>query len=178
MLTTNRCRGVLCTLTVILLSGCGDGDNTKTTGGPPANSSIDAAKYLLTEDPGDAQDVRQIRENAKDGDQVVVVGRIGGEKDPWIEGLATFRIVDNSLKSCAETEDDACPTPWDFCCEPDLIDNVMFVKVVDDAGKPLDAGAKDLLGLKELDMVVVKGKAKCDAAGNVSLLANGVYVRK
>ncbi len=180
MLTANRCYAVLCTLAVMLLSGCGEGDNTKTTGGQPANSSIDAAKYLLTEDPGDAQEVRQVRDSAKDGDRVVVVGRIGGREDPWVDGMAAFNIADNSMKPCGETGDDDCPRPWDYCCEPseDRLAGVMFVKVVDDAGKPLAAGAKELLGLKELDTVVVEGKAKCDAEGNVSLLASGVFIRK
>jgi hypothetical protein len=33
------------------------------------------------------------------------------------------------------------------------------------------------LGAKELSTVVVKGKAKRDDAGNLTVLASGVYVR-
>ena len=53
----------------------------------------------------------------------------------------------------------------------------MLVKVVDDANKIVPAGAKDLLGVKELQTVVIAGTAKRDDAGNVTILAKGIYVR-
>ena len=36
--------------------------------------------------------------------------------------------------------------------------------------------ARELLKVKELSTVVIKGKAKRDADGNLTVLANGVYV--
>ena len=38
--------------------------------------------------------------------------------------------------------------------------------------------ARELLKVKELSTVVIKGKAKRDADGNLTVLANGVYVKK
>jgi len=49
---------------------------------------------------------------------------------------------------------------------------------VDENGQLVKAGAKNLLNVKELDTVVVRGKAKRDEAGNLTVLATGVFVRK
>ena len=40
------------------------------------------------------------------------------------------------------------------------------------------ADAKELLDVKELSTVVVKGKAKRDDDGNITILASGVFVKK
>ena len=42
----------------------------------------------------------------------------------------------------------------------------------------MKADAKELLSVKELSTVVVKGKAKRDDAGNLTVHASGVYVKK
>ena len=52
-----------------------------------------------------------VREEAANDDDVLIVGRIGGSSNPWIEGRAAFTIVDLSVKSCNDTLDDKCPTP-------------------------------------------------------------------
>ncbi|NIL95714.1 MAG: hypothetical protein GTO53_00715, partial [Planctomycetales bacterium] len=79
--------------------------------GPAPNRS----KYVLADEPAGAQGVRQVRQAAKDQDEVIVVGRIGGLANPWVEGRAAFSIVDPALKSCHDMGDDDCPTPWDYC---------------------------------------------------------------
>jgi hypothetical protein len=48
---------------------------------------------------------------------------------------------------------------------------------VDDTGKPVSQSARDLLNVKELSTVVVKGKAKRDDQGNLTVAANQVFVR-
>jgi len=40
------------------------------------------------------------------------------------------------------------------------------------------ADARGLLNVKEMSTVVVKGKAQRDEAGNLTILASGVYVKK
>jgi hypothetical protein len=52
------------------------------------------------------------------------------------------------------------------------------VKVVDAEGKTIPADANKDLGLQELQTVIVRGKAKRDDAGNLTVLAAGVYVKK
>src|SRR4029078_4558473 len=88
-----------------------------------SDSKSDSAvhdKYIVTEEPKDAQTVLDTREKAKDKDDVVVVGRIGGRKNPWVKGAAAFSIVDPSLKACNERPGDTCHTPWDYCCQDDI----------------------------------------------------------
>lgn len=132
--------------------------------------------YLLDEAPEDAAEVAASREEAKDQQEIVVVGRIGGRANPWIKGTAAFSIVDRSLRPCNEIEGDTCRTPWDYCCEADLPNATVFVTVVDSAGKIVKQDARELLGVKELDTVYVAGKAKRDKAGNLTLQASKLYV--
>jgi hypothetical protein len=133
--------------------------------------------FLLKKEPEDAKQVKAIREKAKNGEAVVVVGRIGGRTNPWVKGTAAFSIVDSSLKSCDQIEGDACPTPWDYCCEADINKSTLLVAFVDDAGKIVKKDARQLLKVKELQTVVVQGKVKRDKSNNVSLLASKLYVR-
>lgn len=146
-----------------------------------SDSKSDSAlhdKYVVTEEPKDAQTVLDTREKAKDKDDVVVVGRIGGRKNPWVKGAAAFSIVDPSLKACNERPGDTCPTPWDYCCEGDLSKATAFVTVIDDkTGKTLKADAQDTLKLHELDTVVVQGKAQRDKKGNLTIAASKLFVR-
>ena len=143
---------------------------------PSANAAAEN-KYVLKEEPLDAIDVLDARSDAKNEEDVVVVGRIGGSTDPWTKGLAAFSMVDRSLTPCSEMEGDTCPTPWDYCCEADLPKATLLVKFVDDSGKVVRQDARELLKLKELQTVVIRGKALRDDAGNVSIAATGIHVR-
>ena len=164
-------------LTLATIIGCG------TTGGPTAPSTPTAAKapdarYVLAEEPADAKSVVDVRKAAKDGDEVTITGRIGGDVDPWVKGRATFLIADLSLKACSEIEGDTCPTPWDFCCESDIAESKATIKIVDDAGETIATDARELLGVKELVTVTIRGQAKRDEAGNLTVLAKSVYVKR
>ena len=133
-------------------------------------------RYLLEKAPKKADDVAAVRKDAKDQQDVVVIGRVGGRKSPWVKGAAAFSIVDRSLKPCNELPGDTCPTPWDYCCEADLPKFTMLVQVQDADAKLIKKDARELLGLKELDTVYVQGKVKRDKAGNVSILASKFFV--
>jgi hypothetical protein len=155
--------------------GCGTSSTAPQSNSAP---SADGAAFRLSSEPADAKGVKAAKEEIKDEEEVVMVGRIGGDTNPWIEGQAAFLIVDSALKPCNETGDEGCPTPWDYCCDAgDLPANKVMVKVVDGNGKTVATDARKLLGLKELQTVVVRGRAKRDEAGNVTVLADGVFVR-
>jgi len=140
-------------------------------------SAADEKGYLLKEEPKDAKGVAKLKKEAKNGEDVVIVGRIGGRKNPWIKGAAAFSIVDEGVKSCDQIHGDSCPTPWDYCCMADLPKSTVFVTFVDDAGKVVKKDARQLLKVKELQTVVVKGRVKRDKTNNVSIQATKVYVR-
>jgi hypothetical protein len=159
-------------LLAVLLAGCGS-SQTETS---VSNAASDGSKYLLSSEPSGAQDVKVLLESAQDGDDVTVVGRIGGDENPWIDGQAAFDVADLSLTPCNEIEGDNCPKPWDYCCEPERDAHRTVVMVVDERGHVVRVGAKELLNLQELQTVVVRGKATRDSAGNLSVLATGVYV--
>lgn len=141
-------------------------------------TAAESSDYVLKEEPQDAQDVKAVRQKGKNGDKVVVVGRIGGRANPWIKGAAAFSIVDSSLKSCDQIPGDNCPTPWDYCCEADLGKSTLLITFVDDAGKIVKQDSRELLSVKELQTVVVAGKVKRDKANNVSILASKIFVKK
>lgn len=150
------------------LSGCGQ---SKTGSSTAVNSP-----YRLATEPAGAKGVKLARKDAKDADEVTLVGRIGGDANPWIQGQAAFLIVDSELKPCAD--DEGCPTPWDYCCSMDLLpENKAMVKIVDGSGKTVATDARELLGVKELQTVVVHGRAKKDEGGNLTILADGIFVR-
>jgi hypothetical protein len=134
-------------------------------------------EVLVDKEPEGAVDVQALRKNAKDKEDVVVVGRIGGRANPWIKGMAAFPIVDRSLKPCNEIEGDMCKTPWDYCCESNLPQSTVLIMLVDENGKTVKQDPRAYLGVKELQTVVVAGKAKRDKAGNITVLASKIHVR-
>ncbi|MDX1961995.1 MAG: hypothetical protein SFX18_02505 [Pirellulales bacterium] len=162
----------LLTLALFCCTGCGSNSNAPNSQAPTAAG----AAYVLKAEPTGAQGIKLAREAAKDNDQIVVVGRIGGSPNPWVDGQAAFTLVDMEMKPCAESE--GCPTPWDYCCEVDLLPKAMvMVKLVDPKGKTVTQNAKTLLGVKESQTLVVRGLAKRDEMGNLSILADGVFVK-
>jgi hypothetical protein len=161
--------------------GCVEQDKpvtSQTTPNTNEETSTADAKYVMTEEPEGAQDVIAIRESAKDGDEILITGRIGGDKKPFIDGLAAFTIVDHSLTACSDIEGDNCATPWDYCCQTDKLPGATaVVELHDEDGKLVEGNAKQILKVQELSTVVVKGKALRDDAGNLTVVAESVYVK-
>ncbi len=99
-------------------------------------------KYLVAAEPSGAQGVLDVRKDAKDGDDVTIVGRVGGSKKPQVADAAVFTIVDPfKFKPCNEGDDTGCPTPWDYCCDAkeDLRKGTATIKIVDEQGKIAEA---------------------------------------
>src|SRR5690349_882127 len=72
----------------------------------PVPASISSSKYQLSTEPQDAVGVLQFKESAKDGEPIVLVGRVGGGQKPWIDGRAAFLVVDDGVApGCAEEEE-------------------------------------------------------------------------
>jgi len=149
------------------------------SGDDPTGPSTAAAvgSYVLTSQPAGAKGVGEVRQSAKDGDEVVVTGRVGGDPKPFVDGVAAFTIVDHALQPCPAEE--GRPTPWDYCCDVDkTAANKALVKVVDPENRTVTTDARELLNVEPLSLVVVRGRAKRDDAGNLTVLADGVYVSR
>src|SRR5713226_9057129 len=103
-------------LSAIIIVGCTRTDPAPNNTADPKASQEAKAKYLLASEPAGAKNVIDLKKQAKDGDEVVVVGRIGGSKAPFVKDRASFTIVDTSVVSCDEMEGwKDYPTPWEFC---------------------------------------------------------------
>ncbi len=165
-------------LVALLAVGCKDG--TGVAEGPSHNRyDLDSGKtqYEAETEPAGAIPVGEAREKTEDGQDVTLVGLIGGSSEPFVKGLAAFTIVDPKVPYCADEE--GCPTPWDYCCETDAVkQNIATVKIVDDSGKPVTQDAREFLNVKELSKVVVKGKARRDDQGNLTVAASKIFLKK
>lgn len=131
-----------------------------------ANSSDKTATlpegFFLEKEPEGAKTVEESKAVAKAGDKVVIRGRIGGSKSPFVEKRAVFTLMGAGLKACSDMKDDKCKTPWDYCCDTaeDIAKHSAMIQVVDGEGSPLRLGLKGTNGLKELSEVVVVGTVK------------------
>jgi hypothetical protein len=172
-------RGMFVLLLLSTIGGCGQSSTAPVATDPTPAAEVDGSAYLLPDEPPQALDIVEARKQAQDDKEVAVVGRIGGSENPWIDGRAAFSIVDLSLQACSDREGDNCPHPWDYCCETDkLPEATALVKVVDAQGSLVKADARQLLNVKELQTVVVRGKAQRDESGNLTILADGVFVKR
>lgn len=146
---------------------------------PPAQTqkSEAGAKFIAASEPANAVGVGSARESSQNDEDVVLVGRIGGSGKPFVDGVAAFTIVDPKVPHCSKEE--GCKTPWDYCCEQNQVkQNIATVKIVDGETNTVQEDARKLLGVKELNVVVVHGKAKRDDAGNLTVLADQIYVKE
>ncbi len=134
--------------------------------------------FFIEKRPDNARDVSDVRKAGilKVGDEVVLRGRVGGSKEPFVSGRAVFTLMGHGLKACNENPDDNCAKPWDYCCETkaDILANSVTVQVVEANGQILRTGMKGRNGIRELSEMVVVGKVV--VAGDKTLLINGTAI--
>ncbi|MBL9121033.1 MAG: hypothetical protein JNL80_14080 [Phycisphaerae bacterium] len=137
-----------------------------TSAAPPKAKSAEVLpdSLFVSEKPKDAKQLKDLKASAvkgdvKKGDTVTVQGRVGGRKEPFIKSRAMFLLADLRIVACNEKPDDACPTPWDFCCETpeSLKANTATIQVVGGDGKVLKVDAQGSHGLKPLAKLVIVG---------------------
>lgn len=112
----------------------------------------------------------------KDGDVVAVEGRV---RD-FVNGVATFSMLDKSIKSCTEAGE-KCNTPWDLCgnmyTPKQVSEGTATIKVVGSGKAPIRGEIKGVKGIDHLTPVIAEGTAKVDAEGNLTIKASKVYVK-
>ena len=136
------------------------------------------ANLLVTEQPAGAIGVIEARIAAKTGDRVAVIGRIGGSRAPFVSSRAIFTIVDQSMKSCLETdEEEHCPRPWDYCCEEkkELAKSMASIEISDANGKPLALALESEGTFKPLMLIAVEGTLQSTEGGSFVVRAEHVY---
>lgn len=137
------------------------------------------ADFFLAETPKGARGVAEIKADESASGEVVVRGRIGGRKEPFVDGAAVFVLADASLKACNELHGDGCKTPWDYCCESraSLAANTATIQVTDADGRPLRMSLNGRGGLTPLATLVIVGDiAQRDNSGVLVINARRIHV--
>ncbi|MBC7833584.1 MAG: hypothetical protein H7Y88_00605 [Phycisphaerales bacterium] len=155
----------------------GAGTATPSSGSHALAPALPESLFLAAAPEG-AKDVKAAKAGAKQGDQVVLVGRIGGREEPFVAHRAIFQLVDPAMPACSDNAADTCKTPWDYCCEDpaDVSASSATIQVVDPSGAPLKIDLKDAHGLKPLSRIIVVGTVASADAGNIVVNATGIYV--
>jgi hypothetical protein len=148
-------------------SGCGPADDgaakkpssRQREPGSAAVAAVRLPEGLVVRGEPSGTHVAACKASAKQGDEVTIVGRIGGSRNPFVSDAAVFTIVDPSLKPCNAKDDDHCNTPWDYCCEDrdSMKRNMATIEIAGDDGTPLALPLRGLQGLDPLATVSVTG---------------------
>ncbi len=143
-------------------------------------ASLPAGFFLRSAPEGKIEELSALKKagSVKAGDSVILRGRVGGSVRPFVAGRAVMTLVGSALKACNEKADDACKTPWDYCCDTreEILANSATIQVVDDKGQILRTDLKGRRGLGELATVTVVGTVAV-AKGQVLVVnATGLHV--
>lgn len=166
---------------LLVLGGCGGGSQaggsapSKTAQTPalPAGLFIDQAAE-------GAKSVLEAKKDFKPGETIVIRGRIGGSQ-PFVKGRAAMTLYDLKLPACNENHDDACPKPWDYCCETKetRIAHAASVQVLSPEGTVVAADLEGTRDLAPLDVLVVKGTVNPTSQGaNLIVDAQSIFIEK
>ena len=156
-------------IALLAVAGCDRSDTASKNPEAPAATAALPAGMMVETAPADAKGVIELKGAAKDGDEVVIRGVVGGTEDPVAANQAIVTLVDAGVTTCDKMEGDTCKTPWDACCEKDLPAKTATVQVVGADGKPLK-GSLASAGVKPLKQVVVAGKARVPADGKALVI--------
>ena len=184
---TTRSRWIAGALLVAALAftGCnggGEGDGSSITTPPPDTTDELPAGLVLDAAPEGAVEIAKVKASAKEGDEVVVRGQVGGSREPFVAGRAALTIADGDvLTSCDEMPADGCDAPWDYCCEDPakIMANSATIQVVGADGRPLKASLEGVGGIEGLKVILVKGVVGPRPDPNVLVInATGIFVEQ
>lgn len=144
----------------------------------PMPTSTLADGYWIGTAPGDARAVAAVVKDSQDGDEIAVIGKVGGAPEVFVADRALFRLVDLARKDCTN-DGTGCATPWDYCCEDPaaMRSGSLTVEFRDAGGALLATTARGFHGLEHGKTAIVKGRVLRDATGNVVLVASAIHVQ-
>lgn len=133
---------------------------------------------FLDHAPDRVLNVIDAKQSVSQSETVVIRGRIGGSKQPFVDGRAIFTIVGQGPLACSDIPDDPCRMPWDYCCVPqeELRAHSATIQVAGDGRSPIRTDIKGRRGIRELADVTVVGEVMVNARGALVVKATGIYV--
>ncbi|TWU33791.1 hypothetical protein [Novipirellula artificiosorum] len=143
----------------------------------PDEGAVDS-RYVLASEPADAKTPTELKDTLVDAADVVVAGRIdAGDLEPFEEGKATFVLTQLADEEHAQGDPDhanKCP----FCKRELLNAPKVVVEFRDDDGIVIAQDARQMLGIRKGDAVVVVGTADYQEPINmIQVNATGVFRR-
>ena len=93
---------------------------------------------------------------------------------------ALFLVADPSLAVGSDDHAHECGDGCPFCVKKreDQTEALAVVEFVDDAGKVLPYDVRQLFGVAENQIVVVRGQPRIDDLGGLIISARGLYIRR
>jgi hypothetical protein len=162
-----------------LLPGCNRGSSAAAPESARATSEALPANLFVETAPPGAIDVAAAKKSIKDGQSVVIKGRVGGQKEPLAPSRAIVTLSDLALRTCDKSPMDKCSTPWDSCCEPqdEIAASSLTVQVVGAGGQPIKAGLAGVEGIAPMKQLIVAGIAKTLPGSDAIIVeARQIYV--
>ena len=176
-LLTHSILTITTALAIIAPMACDQSAPRPTKNAANAATSTLPKDLFITQEPAGALGVLKVRQSAKAGDHVTMIGRIGGSENPFVSNRAVFTMVDASVKTCLEMGDANCPTPADYCCEDstELAKSMASVNITDKSGKPLTISLAADGSLKPLMWIAVEGTLQPTDGGAFIVNADHIY---
>jgi len=179
-------RNYLMSVTIVLLSmilfatfGCKKSDES--TVQDAVSTRILPASLFLAEAPSGIVSISLLKVSAQEGDIVTVKAVVGGRKQAFVANRAVMTVVDASLNNPCLSEDDHCPTPWDYCCTPSeqLLPQIASVQIVDSDNRPLSIDLKTVDNFKPLSTLVIQGSVGPRPDDSTLVInATGIFVEQ
>ncbi len=135
-------------------------------------------KFVLDEKPAGAVPIVDARANIAETKEIVLITKVGVEdRKIFEEGKASFLVREAFPDPNAGKGHDADNCP--FCKRrKSPYDSLAMVHFKDQDGTIIDTDARNLLGLKEDQEVIIKGAASLDDSGALVVSATGIYFPK
>ena len=150
---------ILTSIIACILIGCGGTkDNNSNT---PEQMNTLPESFFTTKRPPNVKDLIEVKKDAKKGDEVTFLARIGGRKNSsFVPTLAMMIVADPALKSCEVMgEEEHCQTPEDYCCEDRELLNAGLgtIRFMQDETEAYPFSIEGDHGLEILKYVVIEG---------------------
>ena len=163
---------IILLISIFLTCNCGmeNGENEKKKRFTlKANLPVD---FITNQNLGDSLSVVEAKKRANSGEIIFINGFIGGRREPFTAGRASFILGDDSIKTCDEIDTDHCPTPWDACCEDrkKILSSTISIQVVDEHTNLLRGTLKGVKGLQPGRKIKVLGTIDSQSIPSAMLL--------